>query len=44
MVIGYCHKNQNVARKRSIAMALLQVATFFSRGSTHLMPQFLLWG
>jgi hypothetical protein len=30
MVIGYCHKNENVARKRSIATAMSQVATFFS--------------
>jgi hypothetical protein len=29
MVIGYYHKNQNVARKRSIATAMSQVATFF---------------
>jgi hypothetical protein len=29
MVIGYCHENQNVARKCSIATAMPQVATFF---------------
>jgi hypothetical protein len=29
MVIGYCHKNQNMARKRSIATVMSQVATFF---------------
>jgi hypothetical protein len=44
MVIGYCHKKKNVARKRVIAMPMRQVATLFLVAACPCHHNFGLWG